>query len=78
MYKSVCVIICDQMGSMFKPSIFNQFQLNLISDWVGESGHSHRLQNQPQPHDEIIATIDEGIATSTTELSTPVLIPEQV
>ncbi|KAI3770721.1 hypothetical protein L6452_01863 [Arctium lappa] len=79
--------LVSQMGSMFKPSIFNKLQLDLISDWVGERGrpdsslggssHSHKLQNQPRLNDETL-TIDQGIASSTIELSSPVLIPEQV
>ncbi|XP_024964061.1 MLO-like protein 13 [Cynara cardunculus var. scolymus] len=79
--------LVSQMGSMFKRSIFNQLQLDLISDWVGERGrpdsslagssHPHRLENQPRLNDETI-TIDQGTTTSTIELSSPVLIPEQV
>ncbi|GJX43033.1 MLO-like protein 13 isoform X1 [Tanacetum coccineum] len=78
--------IVSQMGSMFKPSVFDHFTLDLISDWVedrsrrpdsrsGASSHSQRLQNQPQVSDERI-TLNQGITNSVLELSSP--IPEQV
>ncbi|KAJ9536568.1 hypothetical protein OSB04_un000267 [Centaurea solstitialis] len=70
--------LVSQMGSMFKQSIFDKLLLDLTSDWVGESSHPRILQNEQQPNDETIPTIGQGIATSMTELSTPVLIPEQV
>lgn len=71
-----------QMGSMFKPSVFDQFALDLISDWVGErsnaaSTHSHGLRNQPQLTDEIVTT-DHGTTASVVELSSLTPIPEQV
>ncbi|KAI3752370.1 hypothetical protein L2E82_24363 [Cichorium intybus] len=73
--------IVSQMGSMFKPSIFNQFSLDLISDWVGERSNvgnsSHRLQNQPQMTTQII-TNDQGTATSELELSNFIHVPSQV
>ncbi|KAI3810623.1 hypothetical protein L1987_20244 [Smallanthus sonchifolius] len=74
--------IVSQMGSMFKPSVFNQFSLDLINDWVGDRGssvksHSDRLLIQPQVNNEIV-TIDQGIATSAVELSSHVHVPEQV
>ncbi|KAI3676110.1 hypothetical protein L1987_85709 [Smallanthus sonchifolius] len=74
--------IVSQMGSMFKPSVFNQFSLDLINDWVGDRGssvksHSDRLLIQPQANDEIV-TVDQGIATSTLELSSHVHVPDQV
>ncbi|PWA68260.1 seven transmembrane MLO family protein [Artemisia annua] len=80
--------IVSQMGSMFKPSVFEQFQLDLINDWVGDrsmrpgsrsgaSSHSNRLQNQPQVSDERI-TINQGVTTSVLELSSPTPIPEEV
>ncbi|KAJ0796240.1 hypothetical protein HanPI659440_Chr04g0159861 [Helianthus annuus] len=78
--------IVSQMGSMFKPSVFNQFSLNLIGEWVGDRGrpdsksstrsHTDRLQIQPQVNDEI--TIDEGITTSVLEVSNTHHLPEQV
>ncbi|KAL4556380.1 hypothetical protein LXL04_039031 [Taraxacum kok-saghyz] len=73
--------IVSQMGSMFKPSVFDQFSLDLISDWVGDrsnagSSHSHRLQILPQMTNEIITT-NQGIATSVVELSSPpIRIPQ--
>ncbi|KAL7584422.1 hypothetical protein Lser_V15G44802 [Lactuca serriola] len=74
--------IVSQMGSMFKPSVFDQFALDLISDWVGErsnaaSTHSHGLRNQPQLTDEIVTT-DHGTTASVVELSSLTPIPEQV
>lgn len=80
--------IVSQMGSMYKPSVFNQSALDLISNWreersrrpdsrSGASSHSNRLQNQPQVSDERI-TINQGITTSVLELSSPTPIPEEV
>ncbi|KAL8237382.1 hypothetical protein R6Q59_018463 [Mikania micrantha] len=79
--------IVSQMGSMFKPSVFNQYSLDLINVWVGERGrpdsksdvrsHSDRLQIQPQDNDENI-TIEPGITTQVFEVSSPIRIQEQV
>ena len=81
-----------QMGSMFKPTVFAQIPLSLISVWAddrredrsrrpdsrsGASNHSNRLQNQPQVSDERI-TINQGITTSVLELSSPTPISEEV
>ncbi|XP_076923523.1 MLO-like protein 13 [Bidens hawaiensis] len=74
--------IVSQMGSMFKPSVFDQFALELITDWVGDrrqpdskSGvrsQGDQLQIQPQVNNENIA-IDQVL-----ELSSPIHIHEQV
>ncbi|PWA98569.1 seven transmembrane MLO family protein [Artemisia annua] len=84
--------IVSQMGSMFKPSVFDQFALDLITGWAddrrddrsrrpdsrsGASSHSNKLQNQPQMSDERI-TINQGITTSVLELSSPTRISEEV
>ncbi|KAK1421675.1 hypothetical protein QVD17_24199 [Tagetes erecta] len=79
--------IVSQMGSMFKPSVFDKHQLGFINDWVGDRGQpdskstlrsqSDRLQIQPQVNDEIL-TIDQGSVTSVLELSSPVHISEHV
>ncbi|KAK9054812.1 hypothetical protein SSX86_025891 [Deinandra increscens subsp. villosa] len=61
--------IVSQMGSMFKPSVFNQLTLDLINVWAadstgGRSTQSNRLQTQPQAsHDENIV-IDQVVELS--------------
>nr|XP_043619917.1 MLO-like protein 13 [Erigeron canadensis] len=85
---SYCVLplyaIVSQMGSKFKPSIFNTFSLILIQDWVrerrrpgsaGESSRSNQLQNQPQENDEKIPIEQE--TNSRIELTSPSSIPIQ-
>lgn len=74
------------MGSMFKPSVFDHYQLGLINDWVGDRGRpdsKSSLRNQDarlqvQSQDDEILTIDQGTITSALELSSPIPITEQV
>lgn len=51
-FTSVMVYYKLQMGSRFKPSVFEQFSLGLISNWVGE-----RRRPDSSSHSELTSTV---------------------